>query len=160
MSSPMVRSLGHVVAMLATVALMLVIAVGGTVAGNGNNGTIKIHESTDPNVETPSNDPKVCRFNVEGFGFDLGVVGTIVFSVQGGDAPTGSDAGPIDVSDGAVVDGYFESEYVTLEPGHYKATMYGKSTKAGQLGEVKAKSKVIKVTSCGGGEGGEDVPGG
>lgn len=107
-----------------------------------NNGTIKIHEQGTPSG-TESNDPKVCVFNVEGFGFDAGQTGYLFFNTQGGDAPTGSDAGPFYVGP-ADSDGYFETEYYTLEPGHYKATLYGKFGDD-EYSDVKAKSKVFKV---------------
>lgn len=140
---------------MGAVALLSSLAAGTTMAGN--NGTIKIHEAGTPSG-TPNNDPKVCSFNVEGFGFDDGQGGYLAFTVQGGDAPTGSDAGPfaIPTANGA---GYFETGYFSLEPGHYKATLYGKAG----MTDVKAKSKVFKVTceggggEGGGGEGGGDV---
>jgi hypothetical protein len=137
----MVRSLGHVATMLATLAIILVVAVGGATAGNGNNGTIKIHEETDPNVGTPSNDPKVCSFNVEGFGFDATQQGLIKFAVQGRDGEATAD--PIITHSVTAVDGAFSTPYTTLRNGHYKATLYDYAT-----GVEKAKSKVFKVTCC------------
>lgn len=113
----------------------------------GNNGTIKVHELGTPNM-TESNDPKVCNFNIEGFGFDAGQTGYLVFAVQGGDTPTGQAAGPYTF--GPVnADGTFASQYFKLADGHYKVTLYGKDT-AGQVDyndQLKAKSKVFKV-SC------------
>jgi hypothetical protein len=124
---------------LALSAAALVAAIGATTALAGNNGTLKIHERGTPDG-TPNNDPKVCSFNVEGFGLDPGQLGWLYFSVQGGDAPTGADqAGGWVMAD---ANGYFESVYFTLQPGHYKATLYGKEN----LSDVKAKSKVFKVT--------------
>jgi hypothetical protein len=107
-----------------------------------NNGTIKIHEQGTASG-TESNDPKVCIFNVEGFNFDAGQTGYLFFNVQGGDAPTGTDAGPF-FEGPANADGYFETEYFTLEPGHYKATLFGKFGDD-QYTDEKAKSKVFKV---------------
>ncbi|MEO7617218.1 MAG: hypothetical protein ABIS59_00075 [Candidatus Saccharibacteria bacterium] len=114
-------------------------------ASTGNNGTIKIHEQGTPSG-TESNDPKVCTFNIEGFGFDPGQAGYVTFDVQGGDAPTGVDAGPYTVGP-ANASGYFDTQYFNLSAGHYKATLYGKdSAGAIDLKDVKAKSKVFKVT--------------
>ena len=109
----------------------------------GNNGTLKIHELGTPSG-TESNDPKVCVFNVESFGLDAGQTGYLVFSVQGGDKPTGTPAGPYAFGP-ADANGYYASQYFTLDPGHYKATLYGKQLPTGELVDVKAKSKVFKV---------------
>ena len=137
------RELG---AVLATGALVWLIAAAGVAAGN--NGTLKIHEQGTPDG-TPNNDPKVCVFNVEGFNLDPNQSGYLVFDVQGGDAPHG--AGPVGpFVETADANGMLSSEYFFLDAGHYKATLYGK----GDLTDVKAKSKVFKVTCEGGGGGG------
>jgi hypothetical protein len=159
---------------LAWLAVLMMVAVAvlgpgavGVAAHNspGNNGTIKIHEQGTP-VGTESNDPKVCIFNVEGFHFDSGQTGYIRFDVQGGDAPHGHAAGPFSWGP-ANSQGRYDTQYFRLDPGHYKATLYGKTVgKNGQTQiDVKAKSKVFKVrcgeespatpTPPGGGGGGE-----
>jgi len=108
----------------------------------GNNGTLKVHEFGTPSG-TESNDPKVCNFNFEGFGFDHGQSGYIVIEGQGQTSGTFDlvDFGPTNA------DGYADTDYQTLPDGHYKATLYGKDT--GQTGvdlaDEKAKSKVFKV---------------
>jgi len=125
---------------------MMVIAAllpAGVLAAGGNDGTLKIHEEGTPSG-TESNDPKVCRFNVEGFGFDEGQTGYLMFDVQGGDAPTGVGAGPYSWGP-ADSDGFYATQYFDLQPGHYKATLYGKQGPNGALEDVKAKSKVFKV---------------
>ena len=96
----------------------------------GNNGTIKIHEQGTPSG-TESNDPKVCVFNVEGYGFDVGQSGYLMFTVQGGDAPTGTNSGPHNFGPTTASEehrSFYATEYFTLDPGHYKATLYGKDT--------------------------------
>jgi hypothetical protein len=117
-----------------------------TVAPKGNNGTLKIHEKGTPNG-TENNDPKVCSFNVEGFGLDANQTGYLQFTVQGGDKPTGKDAGPYSFGP-TNANGFYASQYFLLKDGHYKATLYGKMLPGGQLTDVKAKSKVFKVR-CG-----------
>ncbi len=120
-------------------------AAGATAAdAPGNNGTLKIHEYGTPDG-TVNNDPKVCVFNVEGYFLDAGQIGYLVFSVQGGDGPTGTPAGPFAFGP-ADPNGYYATEYYNLQPGHYKATLYGKQLPGGALDDVKAKSKVFKVT--------------
>jgi hypothetical protein len=136
----------HLGATLSAVGLIWMVAAGGAAAGN--NGTLKIHEAGTP-TGTPNNDPKVgCGFDIEGFGLDAGQTGHLVFTVQGGDAPTGVDEDGGDV--GANASGYFIAGPYDLASGHYKATLYGKDGD----GDVKAKSKVFKVTCDGGGGGG------
>lgn len=118
-------------------------------SATGNNGTIKVHAlGSEPGSE--SNEPQVCAFNLEFFGFDEGTDGYVMFDVQGGDGPTGVAAGPFAVGP-ANADGYFESEYFNVEGGpviangHYKVTMYGKFNGEPNYEDVKAKSKVFKV---------------
>ena len=57
-----------------------------------NNGTLKVHEIGTPSG-TESNDPKVCAFNFEGFGFDPQQEGYINLEAQGGSAPIGTNSG-------------------------------------------------------------------
>jgi hypothetical protein len=137
----------HLGATLSVAGLIWMVAAGGAAAGN--NGTLKIHDAGTP-AGTPNNDPKVgCGFDVEGFGLDAGQTGHLVFTVQGGDAPTGvdQDGGTVGPADGS---GYFISGPYDLASGHYKATLYGKDGNT----DLKAKSKVFKVTCEGGGGGG------
>lgn len=115
----------------------------------GNNGTLKVHELGTPSG-TENNDPKVCKFNLEGFGFDAGQSGYIMFDAQGKDSSAVSSTvkynfGPTSAN-GFAVSQDFNNGGATLANGHYKATLYGKDT--GQnidLTDVKAKSKVFKV---------------
>lgn len=118
----------------------LIWLVGAAAAFGGNNGTLKIHDMGTPDG-TPNNDPNVCAFNVEGFNLDAGQSGYLVFSVQGGDAPQGVDAGPFPFGP-ANADGFYATDYFGLARGHYMAILYGKA----DLTDVKAKSKVFKVT--------------
>lgn len=111
-----------------------------------NNGTIKVHEKDTP-ANTESNDPKVCIFNFEGYGFDAGQSGTIVIST---DLNSKDKVGTKQlILPAADVNGYTETEYVTIPAGHYKTTVYGKDTHGDTdyNNDLKAKSKVIKV-SC------------
>jgi hypothetical protein len=131
-------------------------------ATNGNNGTLKVHEAGTPSG-TESNDPKVCEFNFEGFGFDAAQDGYIVIDGQGEtDAPAALTLafGPADG------DGFYATDYINssggtlnLADGHYKATLYGKDTgqQGPDLSDEKAKSKVFKVEcGTGGDDGGGD----
>ena len=60
--------------------------------------------------------------------------------MQGGDGPTGTPAGPFDFGP-TNANGYYATQYFNLDPGHYKATLYGKPGRE----DEKAKSKVFKV---------------
>ncbi len=110
----------------------------------GNNGTLKVHEKNTP-VATESNDPKVCEFNFEGFGFDQHQSAVVVITTQGGGSNK-TEVKRVDLP-AANANGYTESTYLTLPNGHYKTTAYGKDVH-GVINydfELKAKSKVIKV---------------
>lgn len=117
---------------------------------SGNSGTIKIHAKGSP-PGTESNEPHVCAFNIEAFGFAEGFDGHIEFDVQGGDGPLGVAAGPFVVGP-ADEAGYFATNYFNdatgpvIQNGHYKVTLYGKFND-GRINydDVKAKSKVFKV---------------
>jgi hypothetical protein len=136
MTTAAIRRTRRLGAASAAAALIWLVATGAAFAGN--NGTLKIHEQGTPDG-TPNNDPKVCTFNVEAFNLDAGQSGYLMFDVQGGDAPQGVNA-----------NGYAASQYFSPPAGHYKATLYGKA----DLTDVKAKSKVFKVTCEGGSWGG------
>ena len=121
-------------------------------APKGNNGTLKVHEKGTPRA-TENNDPKVCVFNFEGFGFDLGQSGYIEITGQG--QSKGKKYGPFDFGPTVKADkhvSFAETEYfndggVRVANGHYKATLYGKQTGGSvDYKDVKAKSKVFKVT--------------
>lgn len=94
----------------------------------GHNGTLKVHEKgTASNSE--SNNPKVCTFNFEGFGFDENQTGTIVISTQPGNVQTLTvPFGPANSV------GYAETVYINdgvagmvLANGQYKAELGNKS---------------------------------
>jgi hypothetical protein len=125
-----------------TVGTMVALPV--NVSAAANNGTLKVHEQGTP-AASESNDPKVCNFNFEGFGFDNGQSGVIVITTQGG----GNDKTVVKQVNmpAANANGYTETEYVSLPDGHYKTTLYGKSTNGttDYNKDLKAKSKVIKV---------------
>lgn len=115
----------------------------------GNNGTLKVHEKGTP-AGTESNDPKVCAFNFEGFGFDANQDGYIRISEE---MKTNPSTYELEIDFAANANGYDETIYVndgsglTLANGKYKATLYGKDTGGNiDLSDVKAKSKVFKVT--------------
>ncbi len=118
----------------------------------GNNGTLKVHEIGTPSG-TENNDPKVCAFNLEGFGFDRGQSGYLKFSTQGNDAPVGTAPEAIYSFGPTNAEGYAISRdfnngrsTINIPNGHYKVTLYGKDTAGNMnLADVKAKSKVFKV---------------
>lgn len=139
------RSRGRLVGATSAGLLWLLVATG---AMAGNNGTLKIHEAGTP-FGTPNNDPMVCVFDVEAFGLDAGQSGFLTFAVQGGDAPTGAGAGPFAFGP-ADADGYAVAGSFHLPAGHYQATL----SQDGAATDVKAKSKVFKVTCEDSGGGG------
>lgn len=84
---------------------------------NGDNGTVKIHDAAT-GEELRKNEPKVCEFYLDAFGFDAGqqVTWEIVGWKPTGDNKTVADEGEI-VLDG---EGHGRTEDMTLPDGHYK----------------------------------------
>ena len=135
--------------MTAGLGLGVIASSSALAAPPGNNGTLKVHELGTPS-DTENNDPKVCKFNFEAFGLDPNQTGDITIAPQGGD----SDATQTLVvhlstngdGDGSTVyinaDPNGETDALTLEDGHYKATL---DNKFGTDPGDKAKSKVFKV---------------
>lgn len=109
-------------------------------AAAANNGTLKVHDITSP-AGTVNNEPKVCVFNFEGFGFDANESGIVTVDGQGQTPGTNLLNVPLTINGtgkGA------SSPYVNdtnspymLAPGHYKATFTGAAS--------SVKSKVFKV---------------
>lgn len=106
---------------------------GGTVAGpNGNNGDVKIHESTTA-VQDQRNQPHVCTFYIDAFNFDKAASGTWRIEKW---APTGSGVvatgswGPSDN------DGNWHSSSLTLADGHYKLFFKQTGTPGGEKQKV------------------------
>ena len=116
-------------------------AVGGAKAaavGKGDNGTVKIHRSTTP-VTDPRNEPHVCIFYLDAFGFDPGQ--SVSWQIKSW-PPTGDRSV---VSSGTLAldgNGAGFTSNMTLPNGHYK--LFWNFT--GQHG--KAKQKVFWV-ACG-----------
>ena len=85
-------------------------------ARNGDNGTVKIHRSTTP-VADRRNEPHVCAFYLDAFGFDPGQ--SVSWQIKSwpptGDRTVVSSGVPAQVSNGAGHTGA-----ITLPNGHYK----------------------------------------
>jgi hypothetical protein len=100
-------------------------------ARNGDNGTVKIHNSTTP-VTDPRNEPHVCVFYLDAFGFDPGQ--SVSWQIKSW-PPTGDRAV---VASGALAldsNGDGHTGDMTLQNGHYKLFW----NFAGQHGFAKQK---------------------
>ena len=127
---------------LASIALMIIgltlaIAAPGAAgaARNGDNGTVKIHSSTTP-VTDPRDEPHVCIFYLDAFGFDPGQ--SVSWQIESW-PPTGN--GTVVASGALTLDssGNGHTGDMSLANGHYKLFW----TFAGENG--KAKQKVFWV---------------
>jgi LPXTG-motif cell wall-anchored protein len=123
----------------------------------GNNGDIKIHDA-DTAQDDHSNEPKVCRFYIDGFNFDSRSSGQ--WKIEGQGQTSGSfGSGTWGPSDS---DGNWRSGVMTLPDGHYKAfawqTMANGVPNDPPGGE---KTKVFKVdcTPAATGNSGEEAKG-
>lgn len=146
MTHPFQRVVNLLIAVVIGVFSINVIGV--AEVGAANNGTLKVHDLSTPSG-TESNNPKVCAFDFEGFGFDPAQDGYIVV------APKNGGAGLLTLPFGpASQAGYYQTANIndgsglSLVNGDYAATLYGKDTgnpAQPNLADVKAKSKNFKV---------------
>ncbi|MFF7454262.1 LPXTG cell wall anchor domain-containing protein [Kitasatospora sp. NPDC008115] len=131
-----------------TIAALL-LAAPAAEAAKGNNGTVKIHDSST-GEEPKENQPKVCTFYLDSFGFDAGqdIVWTI--ARMHGDKETAVVYGDLPV-DGK---GHVRTEDINLPDGQYKLYWEAIELKDGKLPTPPPKpnhpkQKVFKV-DCGG----------
>ncbi|MFE5816456.1 LPXTG cell wall anchor domain-containing protein [Streptomyces sp. NPDC056479] len=99
----------------------------------GDNGTVKIHDATT-GAELRKNEPHVCEFYLDAFGFDA--VQQVSWHIEAW-APTAAVKGET-VESGAITldgDGHGRTEDMTLPDGHYKLFW----NFAGEKGSAKHK---------------------
>jgi hypothetical protein len=152
------RSTPLLVGRAAVIAGALTIATAGlALAGNGNNGTVKIHDGASDDAPVVKNEPHVCTFHLHFFFADAGQAGDWQIEAH---APTG---------DGTVLSGSYltdangedETVEMGLPIGHYKLYWDGRN-------DHNQKHKTFWVTcdnppgpiggGGGGGIGGEEPP--
>ncbi|WP_033332180.1 LPXTG cell wall anchor domain-containing protein [Streptomyces novaecaesareae] len=143
------------VALPTAAALMLLAPAAHAVAGGGkggapgNNGTVKIHDAST-GQEDVRNEPKVCTFYLDSFGFDANqdVIWAIT-TVGGGPKEKLVAFGDLPV-DGK---GHVRTEDIHLPDGHYKLYWQSVELVDGELPQGtklnNPKHKVFKV-DCGG----------
>ncbi|MFD0144562.1 MULTISPECIES: LPXTG cell wall anchor domain-containing protein [unclassified Streptomyces] len=134
------RSLIPAGALIAAVAGSLVLAPAASASGtHGDNGTVKIHDAKT-GEELRKNEPKVCTFYLDAFGFDAGQ--KVDWHIEAW-ANNDQDKGTT-VKSGLITldaDGHERTEDMTLPNGQYKLFWNWQ----GENG--KAKHKVFK-TDC------------
>ncbi|MFJ8634162.1 LPXTG cell wall anchor domain-containing protein [Streptomyces sp. NPDC093568] len=117
------RTLNRVGALTAVAAAALLSAPAAAhataiAAGPGDNGTVKIHDATT-GEELRKNEPHVCEFYLDAFGFDS--VQQVSWHIEAW-APTAAVKGET-VKSGAITldgEGHGRTEDLTLPDGHYK----------------------------------------
>ncbi|GAA1179108.1 hypothetical protein F4556_007225 [Kitasatospora gansuensis] len=129
----------------ATVALLAVGTAPAAFAAPGDNGDIKVHESTTP-PDDQNDEPKVCTFHLAAFNFDTVQKVTWNIEKQPGDQQVAAGAITLESGNGRTAD-------MNLPNGMYKVTW----TFEGEQGS--AKHKVFKV-DCPPGGPGSGGPGG
>jgi hypothetical protein len=130
----------------ALAALVLLLQAGTSVNAHnqsppGNNGDIKIHDAGTAQADN-RNEPKVCRFYIDGFNFDAQASGKWWINGQGqtdGHTWAHGSWGPADGK------GNWRTGVMTLPDGHYKASAEQLMPNDPPGG---AKTKVFKV-ECG-----------
>ncbi|WCH93345.1 LPXTG cell wall anchor domain-containing protein [Streptomyces moderatus] len=113
------RTLNRVGALSAVAAAALLSAPAAAHAtAPGDNGTVKIHDATT-GEELPKNEPHVCEFYLDAFGFDS--VQQVSWHIEAW-APTAAVKGET-VKSGAITldgEGHGRTDDMTLPDGHYK----------------------------------------
>ncbi|MFE7467776.1 LPXTG cell wall anchor domain-containing protein [Streptomyces sp. NPDC057499] len=145
------RTLASAGTLTAAVAAAMIFAPAAHATPPGDNGTVKIHDAKT-GEELRKNEPHVCTFYLDAFGFDGGQ--NVDWRIAAW-APTAAVKGEI-VKSGSLkldADGHGRTPDQTLPDGHYK--LYWNFD--GEHG--KAKQKVF-WTDCGGEKPGEEKPGG
>ncbi|WP_222854263.1 hypothetical protein [Fodinicola acaciae] len=99
-------------------------------ATHGDNGTVKIHETGTP-VPDRNNEPHVCGFYLDAFGFDKPQAVSWKIEQQAPTKGTNSKSGTI-----TLVSGAGRTDDISLPDGHYKLTW----NFAGENGEGKHKT--------------------
>lgn len=112
------RTLNRVGALSAVAAAALLSAPAAHATAPGDNGTVKIHDATT-GEELRKNEPHVCEFYLDAFGFDS--VQQVSWHIEAW-APTAAVKGET-VESGAITldgDGHGRTDDMTLPDGHYK----------------------------------------
>ncbi|MET9804862.1 LPXTG cell wall anchor domain-containing protein [Streptomyces sp. NPDC006368] len=111
------RMLTYSGVLVATAACSLVFAPS-ALATKGDNGTVKIHDAAT-GEELRKNEPKVCEFYLDAFGFDAGQLVDWHIEAWGGSA--GAKGGTVE-SGSLTLDaqGHGRTADMTLPDGHYK----------------------------------------
>jgi hypothetical protein len=141
-----------IIAALASLVLALAVAIPAHASPlaqegpPGSNGTVKIHEWPDhKNSSDMANDPKVCQFEIHGFGFDAGQAG--MWWIQDHKWGNGDKSKAVLTGDyTADAGGDWTRGPYSLDDGHYK--LFVEMThQAGNSGNtvVTYKHKVFKV---------------
>ncbi|MEV4559295.1 hypothetical protein AB0K51_20215 [Kitasatospora sp. NPDC049285] len=130
-------SKGSVLACAAALAVAPLALAGPASAAPGDNGDVKIHDSTTA-VDNQRDDPKVCQFYLDAFNFDTIQLVSWQISQQ---PPTGTAL----VQSGSIVltTGVGHTANYSLPSGHYKLDW----TFAGEQGEAKHKVFTVDCTS-------------
>ncbi|MGW1029651.1 LPXTG cell wall anchor domain-containing protein [Streptomyces sp. NPDC002577] len=112
------RTLASASATVAAVAVSLVMSPSAFATVPGDNGTVKIHDATT-GEELRKNEPHVCTFYLDAFGFDAGQ--EVDWHIEAW-APTADVKGET-VKTGSLTlddDGHGRSDDLSLPDGHYK----------------------------------------
>jgi hypothetical protein len=118
------RRTGRVGLALGLIALAAMWPASIAIAGNGNNGTVKVHEGATDTEPAIRNEPHVCTFHLHFFFADGAQQGSWSIGQQ---APTGSDASVLEGTYAADANGEFATVEFGLPTGHYTLDWEGRN---------------------------------
>lgn len=148
------RALRRLGATIAIVSLLTAISATSVLAGNGNNGTVKIQEGAANAEPITKNEPHVCTFHLLFLFADAGQTGDWTIDQQ---PPTGRET-VLSGSYTTEADGHYATVEYGLPAGHYTLNWDGRN-------DHNQKHKTFWVTcenpagpiGGGGGEGGGGI---
>jgi hypothetical protein len=117
------------------------------VAGNGNNGTVKVHDGATDTEPVVRNEPHVCTFHLHFFFADAAQSGSWSIDQQ---QPTGNDSSGLSGTYLTDPNGEYQTAVFGLPVGHYSLSWQGRN-------DQNVKHKTFWVTCEGGGGGGGGI---
>lgn len=118
------RRAGRAALAFALVALVALWPASIAFAGNGNNGTVKVHEGSTDTEPVIRNEPHVCTFHLHFFFADGGQHGFWSIDQQ---SPTGNDPAVLSGEYSTDPNGEFSTVEYGLPVGHYKLYWDGRN---------------------------------
>jgi hypothetical protein len=118
------RRTGRAGLALALIAILAVWSTSMAVAGNGNNGTVKVHDGSTDTEPVIKNEPHLCTFHLHFFFADANQEGRWWIDQQ---SPTGGDPSGVSGTYFTEPNGEYTTVEYGLPAGHYTLNWEGRN---------------------------------